>query len=243
MGSATLSLFFLQPKDFSGRLKLARAFWQHKTSGQCLICWPRECRSFHMREKSVNKISLPTKRRFQLRMSQLFPEAWQLLSYSLKPSRPTKPGTIQMTLQNFPRRKTRKGREGRGANTVPREESPPTRGPSCTRPPNLAVCPQASVFPSLGLHHMKVEPHYLCAGRQAPPTLSSPSPNYPCCTVSHPQTPNAHHNPALLPSWASLPTALPRAWNKLPIMCITPHDSSLYTSNHFSISFCKIHQK
>lgn len=80
---------------------------------------------------------------------------------------PTKPGTIQMTLQNFPQRKTQKGREGRGANTVSRAESPLTRGPSCTRPPNLTVCPQASVFPSLGLHKMKMEPHYLCAGRQA----------------------------------------------------------------------------
>lgn len=59
------------------------------------------------------------------------------------------------------------------------------------------------------------------------------------------QIPNAHHHrPASSPAvHLSFPIDLPRAWNKLPIICIMRSDSSLSTSNHFSISFCKIHQE
>lgn len=37
----------------------------------------------------------------------------------------------------------------------------------------------------------------------------------------------------------SFPTDLPRARNKLPIICIMLHDALLHASNHFSISFRK----
>lgn len=53
----------------------------------------------------------------------------------------------------------------------------PTQGPSTARPPALAVCPRASVPPSLGLHPRKMEPGAFCtrtgARRHTPPIPSS----------------------------------------------------------------------
>lgn len=62
--------FFLQVTSLQG------PSGRRGRSGKYLICWPQKRRSFHMGERSV-KTSLPTRRRFQPRISQLLPEARQ----------------------------------------------------------------------------------------------------------------------------------------------------------------------
>lgn len=116
------------------------------------------------------------------------------------------------------------------------------------RPPDRTVCLQTGACPSLGPRQMEMEPEQVICARAC--TTRRPFP--PCLhlitldaqLITHPQLPNAHHHPALPPAvHRFLPMALPRARNKLPLICIMLPISFLHTANHFSISFCKIHHE
>lgn len=250
LGSATLFLFLLQPKVFSARQKLARPFWQpngkwemsHLLASETLQLsyGGEECqkKSFTSHEKKVPAQDLTAIPR----------GSPTLLLVGLKPSLPPL-GQLRWPW-TFSETKIHTRWEGRQANTGSREGhilTLPTQDPSFTSPPDFTVCPQASVFPSLGFCKTKMGPNDHCTQAQTPPSLSWPSPNYPRCTVNHSlpkyQTPTTTTLPSSSAVQLSFPIDLPRAWNKLPIICIMLHDSSLYTSNHFSISFCKIHQE
>lgn len=252
LGSATLSFsyssfnprFFLQGKSLQG------PSGNQTESGKCLICWPQKRCSFHTEERSVKKKSFTShEKKVPAQDLTAIPRGSPtLLLVGLKPSLPPL-GQLRWPW-TFSETKIHTRWEGRQANTGSGEGrilTLPTQDPSSTSPPDFTVWPQASVFPSLGFCKTKMGPNDHCTQAQTPPSLSWPSPNYPRCTVNHSlpkyQTPTTTTLPSSPAVQLLFPIDLPRAWNKLPIICIMLHDSSLYTSNHFSISFCKIHQE
>lgn len=252
LGSATLSFSY---SSFNSRFSLQGESLQGPSgkqteSGKCLICWPQKRCSFHMGERSVKKKKKKThftshKEKVPAQDLTAIPRGLAtLLSRSLKSLLPPL-GQLRWPW-TFPGTKIHKRWEGRGANSVLRSiRILPTQDPSTTSPPDFTVCPQASVLPSLGFCKMKMDADDLCIQAHTPQSFSWPSPNYPQRTVNHSlpkyQTPTTTTQPSSPAVWLSFPIDWPRAWNKLPIICIMLHDSSLYTSNHFSI--CKIHQE
>lgn len=245
-----LFLFLLQLKVFSARRKLARPFWQANGKWEMSHLLASETLQLSYGGEECQKKKKKThftshKEKVPAQDLTAIPRGLAtLLSRSLKSLLPPL-GQLRWPW-TFPGTKIHKRWEGRGANSVLRSiRILPTQDPSTTSPPDFTVCPQASVLPSLGFCKMKMDADDLCIQAHTPQSFSWPSPNYPQRTVNHSlpkyQTPTTTTQPSSPAVWLSFPIDWPRAWNKLPIICIMLHDSSLYTSNHFSI--CKIHQE
>lgn len=109
--------------------------------------------------------------------------------------------------------------------------------------------PGVTAYPSLGLCQIKKDQMIsACAGVCACVNTHTHkfSPRLHLITldalliIHSPNTKRPPPQPAPPPQLRlSFPTDLPRARNKLPIICIMLHDSLLHASNHFSISFRK----
>lgn len=179
-------------------------------SGPSLICWPRDCGSFQIGERSVKKnFSLPMKRSFQLRVSQLFPEACpsgQQEAPTPNPGRSQRALSLKENTDRGGRERSKHGVQRRKhlnishtslqlhtatrPHCVPSRKYLPVSGPPSNE--DGAVCARACA-------HARTHAR---TPRPLSPRLHLITLMH--CSSSTPQTLNAHHNPALLPSCAAV---------------------------------------
>lgn len=180
------------------------------------------CHSFRVGDRGVKITSLPTRRRFQLRTSQLFPEGWQpCCRAAWSPHSHRWDGSDD---RGLPRKENTQGREDRGAKLVSREHFLHKALAPCGHLTSLCALGR-----SLGLWQVKTEQISLHTRTPArthhllSPRLHLITPD--ALFIAHsPNTRRLPPQPSPPPQLCVSP--LPGAWNKLPTICInstTPH--------------------
>lgn len=196
---------------------------ESKGKGKCLTYWPQIHRGFHLRKEECQKHFASHEKKIPAQKLTTF-----LRRYSLAVNH-------QIHLRGSPE-DSQPSREG-GKEGRKREEE--------TGPRNVHT--RVSAYPSLGLCQIKKDQMISASAGEC--VCSHTHKFSPCLhlitlnallIIHSPNTKRPPPQPAPPPQLRlSFPTDLPRARNKLPIICIMLHDSLLHASNHFSISFRK----